>query len=95
MPGHVRYPLEIIQMADGNQTVQVHQSGPVLRQQDDMAALPDGSPGQRRVQFPFGSGFRMLFPGLLKHPVQALRRRRGVVDRPVGIFQADAQLLAH
>ena len=91
---HMRLPAEVLQMGEGHQPVQVHQPLPAFRQQDDMPAAADGSAPQIPVQILIGMNFRMRFRRGLEHAVQALGRGRGVVNRPVRVLQADAQMLA-
>ena len=92
--GHMRHPLEIFQMPGGNQPVQVHQAGPVFRQQNDMPAFPDGTALQVLIQIRQALRLRESLPHVLKHALQALGRCRGVVHRPVGVFETHAQMFA-
>ena len=94
VPGHMRHTLEIVQVADGYQPVQVHQAGPVLRQQDNVPAFSDGTAGQCGVQVFFAYDVRMFLPGFLKHALQAVGCCRCVMHRPVGVLQADTQVFA-
>ena len=94
-PGHVRHPLEIIQMPGGHQPVQVHQPGPVPGQQNDVPAFPDRAALEHRVQVLQVLRSREPLPCLFVHPLQAVGCRRGVVHRPVRVLQAHAQVLAY
>ena len=91
-PGHVGMAVEIADVAVGDQMVQVLHALLGLAQQDDMVAFAHALPFDDLIQIL--QGIRALFRRALVHFDQALSRGRRVVDGPVGVFQAHAQLAA-
>ena len=92
-PGHVGAAAEIVQVTNGYQAVEVLHALLGFHQQDDMEALPDGPTLESFVEA--AQGVDAPLPGLLVHFGQAQGGGGGVVDGPVGVFQAHAQVLAH
>ena len=83
---------EVLQVRQGHQAVQVHQTLLGLGQQDDVPALADGTALESPVQVPVGVESQRL--RLAEHPRQAQGCGGSVVHRAVRVLEAHAQLLA-
>ena len=90
--GHVGVAVEIADVAVGDQVVQVLHALLGLAQKDDMIALAHALSFDDLIQIL--QGIRALFRRALVHFDQALGRGRRVMDGPVSVFQAHAQLAA-
>ena len=91
--GHVGTAAEVLQMADGDELVQVHQAVLGLDQNDDVVAVADGA-ALEGVQVREG-GKTLILLQCFEHAVEAVGRGGRVVDGAVGVLQRHLQLLAH
>ncbi len=91
--GHVGLAPEIVQMAFGNEVVQVGHAVLGGRQQHNVPGIAQGAVLADAVEI-----VQFLCPGLfcfIQHPGQALGGGRRIVYGPVGILEGHTQPLAH
>ena len=94
--GNPRHPVEILQMRDGNELIQIPESGQILYQNDGVMrpeTLHIHSRHNKRIDV--RKLLHVLLRKLQEAALEDLRRRPGIIHGPVVVLQRDSQVFTN